>query len=62
MSHEKDQGHLGAGEDGMPRHGVARDAKQQVLELAEGVVILETNPCYFPSSKSLDKRLQVIYY
>jgi len=38
MSHEKDQGHLGAGEDGVPGYGVARDAEQQVLELEERVV------------------------
>jgi len=28
MSHEKDQRHLGAGADGMPGYGVARDAEQ----------------------------------
>jgi len=27
MSHEKDQGHLAAGEDGMQGYGVARDAQ-----------------------------------
>jgi len=28
---------LAAGEDGMPGYGVACDAEQQVLELAEGI-------------------------
>ena len=42
MSHEKDQGHLGAGEDGVPGYGVARDAEQQVLELEEGIIFYST--------------------
>jgi len=37
MPHEKDQGHLGSGEDGMSGYGVACDAEQQILELEEGV-------------------------
>ena len=41
MSHEKDQGHLGTGEDGMQGYGVACDAKQQVLELEEGIVVFQ---------------------
>lgn len=43
MPDEKDQGHLGAGENGMPRYGVVCDAEQQVLELAEGIVVFRAN-------------------
>ena len=39
MPDEKDQGHLGAGEDWMPGYGMARHAKQQVLELEEGMMV-----------------------